>query len=132
LSLGQGAMRVISAVPFPAFRQKGTVVKPAALLGLILLVLPFASRADENLVAKREACRLDARMRIFPKGKIGVDGYQRIVELRNAHVTQCMAGALKPPPLPPKREIAKVKDPGPETRLPVKKKSRRIALRMQR
>jgi hypothetical protein len=71
-------------------------------------------------------------MRIFPKGKISVDGYQRIVELRNAHVTQCMAGALKPPPLPPKREIAKVKDPGPETRLPVKKKSRRIALRMQR
>jgi hypothetical protein len=101
-------------------------------LGLILLVLPFASRADENLVAKREACRLDARMRIFPKGKIGVDGYQRIVELRNAHVTQCMAGALKPPPLPPKREIAKGKDDGQETRLPVKKKSRRIALRMQR
>jgi hypothetical protein len=101
-------------------------------LGLILLVLPFASRADENLVAKRETCRLDARMRIFPKGKIGVDGYQRVVELRNAHVTQCMAGALKPPPLPPKREIAKVKDPGQETRLRVKKKSRRIALRMQR
>jgi hypothetical protein len=126
-------MRVISAVPFPAFRQKGTVVKPAALLGLILLVLPFASRADENLVAKREACRLDARMRIFPKGKIGVDGYQRIVELRNAHVTQCMAGALKPPPLPPRREVAKVKDPGPETRgIPVKKKSRRIALRVER
>jgi hypothetical protein len=126
-------MRVISAVPFPAFRQKGTVVKPAALLGLILLVLPFASRADENLVAKREACRLDARMRIFPKGKIGVDGYQRIVELRNAHVTQCMAGALKPPPLPPKREIAKGKDDGQETRrILVKKKSRRIALRVER
>ena len=108
-------------------------MKPATLLGLILLVLPFAARADENLVAKREACRMDARMRIFPKGKISVDGYQRIVELRNAHVTQCMAGALKPPPLPPKREVAKGKDNGQETSLPsMKKKSRRIALRMQR
>lgn len=108
-------------------------MKPAALLGLILLVLPFAARADENLVAKRETCRMDARMRIFPKGKISVDGYQRIVDLRNAHVTQCMAGALKPPPLPPRREVAKAKNAGQETSLPpVKKKSRRIALRMQR
>jgi hypothetical protein len=126
-------MRMISAVASPAIRQKGTALKPAALLGLILLVLPFASRADENLVAKREACRQDARMRIFPKGKVGVDGYQRIVDLRNAHVTQCMAGALKPPPLPPKREIAKVKDDGRETPLLAgRKKSRRMAQRAER
>ena len=104
------------------------VVKPAALLGLILLVLPFAAQADENLVAKREACRLDARMRIFPKGRVSVDGYQRIVDLRNAHVTQCMAGALKPPPLPPRREVVKTKDAGQETSItPVRNRSRRTA-----
>ena len=108
-------------------------MKPAALLGLILLVLPFASQADENLVAKRESCRQDARMRIFPKGKIGVDEYQRVVERRNAHVTQCMMGALKPLPLPPRREALKVLDAGQETRiLAVKKKSRRTARRAER
>jgi hypothetical protein len=108
-------------------------LKPAALLGLILLVLPFASKADENLVAKRESCRQDARMRIFPKGKIGVDGYQRIVERRNAHVIQCMMGELKPLPLPPRREALKVLDTGQETRiLAVKKKSGRIAQRTAR
>jgi hypothetical protein len=100
---------------------------------LILLVLPFASKADENLVAKRESCRQDARMRIFPKGKIGVDGYQRIVERRNAHVTQCMMGAIKPLPLPPRREALKVLDAGQEARiLSVKKKSGRIAQRTAR
>ena len=126
-------MRMISAVSLPATCQKGTALKPAALLGLILLVLPFASKAEENLVAKREACRQDARMRIFPRGKVGVDGYQRIVELRNAHVTQCMAGALKLPPLPPKREVAKVKDDESESPLlSGRKKSRRMAQRAER
>jgi hypothetical protein len=100
---------------------------------LILLVLPFSSKADENLVAKRESCRQDARMRIFPKGKIGADEYQRIVGLRNAHVTQCMMGALKPSPLPPRREASKVPDAGQETRIfVVSKKSRRVAQRVER
>jgi hypothetical protein len=87
---------------------KGSVVKLTALLSLCLLVLPFAAKADENLVAKREACRQEARMRIFPVGKIGVDEYRRVVERRSAHVTQCMTRtgiALKDLPVPPKRDL---------------------------
>jgi hypothetical protein len=53
--------------------------------------MPFASHANENLVAKREACRLEARTRIVSKGGMGFDEYRRIVERRNAHVSQCMA-----------------------------------------
>jgi hypothetical protein len=81
-------------------------VKLAALgLSLVILILPFSTRADENLVAKREACRLEARTRIVPKTKIAVDDYRRIVERRNAHVSACMARAfavVKEPPLPPR------------------------------
>ncbi len=111
-------------------------MKPAAFLGLILLVLPFASRADENLVARRELCRQEARVSIIPKGKVGVAEYQRIVERRNAHVDQCMTrafGVLKQVPLPPKKELPKGLDTLQETRiLTVKKKSRRVAQRVER
>jgi len=108
-------------------------LKPAALLGLILLFLPFASSADENLVAKREVCRQDARMRIFPKGRIGVDGYQRIVELRNAHVAQCMTDALKAPPLPPRRDVARAQDSRQKAQiLFVRKQPRGMARRASR
>jgi hypothetical protein len=84
-------------------------VKAAAFgLGFVLLVLPFAARSDENLVAKREACRLEARLAIAPKGKIGVDSFRRIVERRVAHVSQCMERAFvarQDAPLPPKRAL---------------------------
>ena len=75
-------------------------------LGLILLVLPFAAQSDENLVDKREACRQQARVQIAPRGKVGVDGFRRIVERRTAYVSDCMsrpfvAGNVQP--LPPKR-----------------------------
>ena len=75
-------------------------------LGLILLVLPFAAQSDENLVDKREACRQQARLQIAPKGKVGVDGFRRIVERRAVYVSDCMsrpfvAGNVQP--LPPKR-----------------------------
>jgi hypothetical protein len=67
-------------------------VKLAAFgLGLFFLALPFNVQADENLVAKRELCRQEAKARILPKAKIGVDGYRRIVERRNEHVSECMA-----------------------------------------
>jgi len=103
---------------------------------LILLALPFASRADENLVAKREACRQEARGRIAPVGKIGIEEYRRIVERRNAYVSQCMtrvAVAHKDLPLPPKRVL----DDAPEGNqvslvIPVKEKSRRLAKRVER
>ncbi|MFC1456292.1 hypothetical protein ACETIH_06055 [Microvirga arabica] len=85
-------------------------MKAAAFgLGFVLLVLPFAARSDENLVAKREACRQEARLAIAPKGKIGVDGFQRIVKRRVAHVSQCMARpfvARNDAPLPPKKATA--------------------------
>ncbi|MBM6581401.1 hypothetical protein ILT44_14490 [Microvirga sp. BT689] len=89
------------------FPAKGAVVKVAAFgLGLILLVLPFAAQSDENLVDKREACRQQARLQIAPKGKVGVDGFRRIVERRAGHVRDCMSRpfvARVVQPLPPRR-----------------------------
>ena len=84
-------------------------MKAAALgLSLILLVLPFAAQADENLVAKREACQQQARVQISPKGKIGLDGFRRIVERRANHVKDCMSRpfmARKDQPLAPSRAL---------------------------
>ncbi|MEE1654899.1 hypothetical protein VB618_01720 [Microvirga sp. CF3062] len=89
-------------------------MKAAAFgLGVILLVLPFAARSDENLVAKREACRQEARLAIAPKGKIGVDSFRRIVERRVSHVSQCMDRAFvarKDAPLPPRRALGNALD----------------------
>ena len=98
--------RAINLLIVPA---KGAVVKVAAFgLGLILLVLPFAAHSDENLVDKREACRQQARLQIAPKGKIGVDGFRRIVERRALHVQDCMSRpfvARSVQPLPPRRVL---------------------------
>jgi hypothetical protein len=71
---------------------------------LVVLIVPASVRADENLVAKREVCRQEAKARIAPKTKIAVDEYRRIVERRNAHVSECMTRAFvvhkDPPPSP--------------------------------
>ena len=84
-------------------------MKAAAFgLGLILLILPFAAQSDENLVAKRELCRQQARVQIAPKGKIGVDEFRRVVERRAVHVNNCMSRpfvARNDQPLPPKRVL---------------------------
>lgn len=75
---------------------------------LFILALPFAARASENLVAKREACRVEARSRILLKGKIEVDEYRRIVERRAAYVTQCInrtVVARSDAPIPPQRVL---------------------------
>jgi hypothetical protein len=87
-------------------------VKLAALgLFLITLVAPSSARADENLVAKREVCRQEAKTRIAPKAKIAVDEYRRIVERRNAHVSECMTRAFivrkdpLPSPKPTRQEL---------------------------
>ncbi len=96
-------------------------------LGLILLFMPFAAQSDENLVDKREACRQQARLQIAPKGKVGVDGFRRIVERRAVYVSECMsrpfvAGNVQP--LPPKRaRDASNSDQGPATRSVRKKAS---------
>lgn len=77
-------------------------------LCLILLALPSAVRASEDLVAKRETCRLEARSRIAPKRKIEVEDYRRIVERRTAYVTQCISRTIvarSSAPLPPKRVL---------------------------
>jgi len=111
-------------------------VKSAAFgLGLILLALPFSVCADENLVAKREACRQEARTRIVPKGKIGVDEYRRLVERRNVHVSQCMARVVvsKAPPPPPKKVAQDTTEiRGASVISPSKKKSHRAAQRAER
>lgn len=111
-------------------------MKAAALFALILFALPSASRADENLVAKREACRQEARVRIFPRGKFGIDEYRRTVERRNTYVSQCMgrtAVAQQDLPLPPKREIEVATDVERVSVIaPVRKKPQRVAKRAER
>ena len=77
-------------------------------LSLILLALPFAAQASENLVAKRETCRQEARTRIAPKRKIEVDDYRRVVERRAAYISQCITRtfvARSNVPLPPQRVL---------------------------
>ncbi|WP_262298463.1 hypothetical protein [Microvirga sesbaniae] len=86
-------------------------------LCLFLLALPFAARASEDLVAKREACRIEARSRIVPKRKIQVDDYRRIVERRAAYVTQCLSStvvARSSAPLPPQRVLDDAADGHPD------------------
>jgi hypothetical protein len=98
-------------------------------LCLILLALPFAARASEDLVAKRETCRLEARSRIAPKRKIEVEDYRRIVERRAAYVTQCISRtvvARSGAPLPPKRVVDDAMDDGPRVVASTRGKPRRI------
>lgn len=84
-------------------------MKPAALmLGAMLLALPGVARADEDLVAKRETCREEAKQRITIRGKtkVAVDEYRRLVDRRNAHVNDCMIRtriAHETSPLPPRK-----------------------------
>lgn len=77
-------------------------------LCLILLAFPSAVRASEDLVSKREACRLEARTRIAPKRKIEVEDYRRVVERRTAYVARCIGRntvARSAAPLPPERGL---------------------------
>ena len=84
-------------------------MKLAALgLSLILFALPFAPRADENLVAKREMCRQEAKARVAPRAKMGIEEYRRIVDRRKVHVDECMTRvvvAQRDLPLPPRRAV---------------------------
>jgi hypothetical protein len=80
----------------------------ALLLGAILTGLPLTVDAAEDLVAKREACREEAKQRITVRNrtKVAVDDYRRVVELRNAHVQDCMIRtrmAHDVSPAPPRR-----------------------------
>jgi hypothetical protein len=85
------------------------VVKAAAsAFCLVLLTLPVAAQSSESLVAKREACRVEARARIVPKRKVEVDGYRRIVERRAAYVSQCLERSVvvhNDHPLPPRKVL---------------------------
>ena len=77
-------------------------------LCLILLALPSAVRSSENLADRREACRIEARSRIVPKGKIKVDDYRRIVQRRATYVTQCIGRSVvasSNAPSPPRRVL---------------------------
>jgi hypothetical protein len=92
-------------------------MRPAGLVFFTLasFVLSYAAKADEDLVAKREACRTEAKERIAPRSNTGTDAYRRIVERRNTYVAQCMA---KPRMAKP---AAKSKEAPPK---PVKRRSR--------
>jgi len=93
----------------PALSPRLIVMKPAALmLGAILLGLPTVVQADEDLVAKRDACREEAKQRITIRGKtkVAFDEYRRLVERRNVHVNDCMIRtrlAHEPSPMPPRK-----------------------------
>ncbi|MCB5177553.1 hypothetical protein [Microvirga lenta] len=84
-------------------------MKPAAFtLGLFLLGLPLTSLNAEDLVARREACRAQAKRHLTVRGKtkVATEEYRQIVERRRAHVEACMAStqvAQDQLPVPPKR-----------------------------
>jgi hypothetical protein len=86
------------------------------IIALACLALPSAAQADEDLVAKREACRQEAKDRIAPKSRTGTDAYRRIVERRNAHVVLCMSR--------PSTKAAIVKDKAPSKPKPPKRRRR--------
>ena len=100
---------------------------------LFILALPLAARASENLVAKREACRVEARSRIMLKGKIEVDEYRRIVERRAAYVAQCLnrtVVARSDAPLPPQRVLSDAtENPGTSLVASSRSEPRRLAKR---
>lgn len=78
-------------------------------LPVILLALASPATADEDLVAKREACRQEARQNVAASGRTGVEAYQRVVERRTAYVSTCMSRPMargQEPPLPPRRRHA--------------------------
>ena len=68
---------------------------PALLL--LLLALGGAALADENLVAKREACHAEARQRFKPKGRVTADLSKALLAKRQAYVKDCME---RPAPKP--------------------------------
>jgi hypothetical protein len=113
------------------------VVKAAAFgLCLILSALPSAARPSENLVAKREACRLEAKKRIVATGKIQVDDYRRLVDRRAAYVGRCLNRTLEASsnvPLPAQEVLDDAKDAKHEQVIaPARKEPRRITKRVER
>lgn len=101
----------------------------ASAFCLFLLTLPVAAQSSETLVAKREACRTEARSRIVPKRKIEVDDYRRIVERRAAYVSQCLERSVvahNAQPLPPKRVLDDATDAAPAQAAVSPRKERRI------
>jgi hypothetical protein len=138
LSRCKAKVRLISGTHISRYSPaKGTVVKLAAYgLCLILFVIPSAVRSSEDLVAKREACRLEARSRIAPKRKIEVDAYRRVVERRAAYVSQCINRsfvARSNVPLPPQRVIGDVRDNDKERVVTSsRKEQRRLSGRTER
>ena len=100
----------------------------ASAFCLFLLTLPVAAQSSETLVAKREACRIEARSRIVSKGKIEVDDYRRIVERRAAYVSQCLERSVvahNAQPLPPKRVLDDATDIAPAQAAVSPRKERR-------
>lgn len=84
-------------------------MKPTALmLGAILLGFPSVVEAGEDLVAKRESCREEAKQRITIRGKtkVAIEDYRRLVERRSVHVNDCMVRtrlAHETSPMPPRK-----------------------------
>ena len=100
----------------------------ASAFCLFLLTLPVAAQSSETLVAKREACRIEARSRIVPKRKIEVDDYRRIIERRAGYVSQCLERSVvahNAQPLPPKRVLDDATDIAPAQAAVSPRKERR-------
>jgi hypothetical protein len=85
------------------------------LIPVSLLFAPAAAYPDEDLSAKREVCRSEARRQIKPRSGGGVSLYEISLKARESYVRDCMArapedwvttGSVRPtatPPLPPRR-----------------------------
>jgi hypothetical protein len=67
------------------------------LMPVSLLLAPAAAYADEDLSAKREACRSEARRQIKPPSGSGISLYGITLKARESYVRDCMARAPAEP-----------------------------------
>jgi hypothetical protein len=63
------------------------------LLSASSLLVPFVAWADEDLPAKREACRAEARRQIKPRSARDASLYEITLKARETAVRDCMARA---------------------------------------
>lgn len=94
--------------------KRNLTIAGVAVGAAMLAFTPGPARADEDMSTRRQACRLEARVHIKPKGQQGREFYDVIVERRRSYIAQCMVkGPQQPqstasilPPLKPTDLIA--------------------------
>ena len=77
--------------------KRNLTIAGLALGAAVLALAPGPSRADEDMSTRRQACRLEAKVHIKPKGLQGREFYDVIVERRRTYIAQCMVKGPQQP-----------------------------------